>query len=94
MKVIWTQEASLDRQDIFERIATDNLSAAKKLNQQFDIAAGRLAIFPRLGRPGSQTGTREIFPHENYRLVYEIADDTVWIVALIHISRKWPPTVD
>jgi len=26
------------------------------------------------------TGTRELTPHRSYRLIYEVEDDTVWIL--------------
>jgi plasmid stabilization system protein ParE len=35
-------------------------------------------------------GTRELIPHESYRLVYEVEGDTVWILALVHTARMWP----
>jgi hypothetical protein len=28
---------------------------------------------------------------EVYRLVYEINDETAWILALVHTARQWPP---
>ena len=39
----------------------------------------------------SQAGTRELIPHESYRLVYEIEGTTVWVLALVHTARQWPP---
>ncbi len=33
-----------------------------------------------LGRPGRIPGTRELIPHENYLLVYEAAQDAIWIL--------------
>jgi plasmid stabilization system protein ParE len=44
-----------------------------------------------LGRSGLIAGTRGLIPHESHRMVYEIRDDTVWILALIHTARLWPP---
>ena len=37
--------------------------------------------FATLGRAGKITGTRELIPHESYRLVYEVDDETatVWV---------------
>ena len=48
---------------------------------------------PGLGKPGKIAGTREVIPHQNYRLVYEVAeaDGTVWVLALVHTARQWPP---
>lgn len=67
-------------------------TAAVKLDERFSEAAERLADHPKLGREGQITGTREVFPHEHYRLVYAIDDDeAVWILALVHTARLWPP---
>lgn len=50
------------------------------------------AEHPNLGTPGKIPGTRELIPHESYRLVYEIeAETTVWILALVHTAMQWPP---
>lgn len=57
----------------------------------FSRAADRLADHPMLGQEGIILGTREIFPHENYRLVYEIDRETLWILVLVHTARQWPP---
>ncbi|WP_281171513.1 type II toxin-antitoxin system RelE/ParE family toxin [Inquilinus limosus] len=54
----------------------------------------KLADFPMLGRAGKIPGIRELIPHENYRLVYEVQGDTVWVLALVHAARQWPPTTD
>lgn len=91
MKVIWTPEAERDRQDIWEFITTDNPHAAARMDQLFGDAAAGLADFPMLGHPGKIPGTRELVPHESYRLVYEINGETVWIQAVVHTARQWPP---
>jgi len=93
VKVIWTPEAEQDRTDIRDHIATDNPSAASRMDRRFGEAAAKLADFPMLGRPGKIPGTRELIPHENYRLVYEIEGDTMWVLALVHTARQWPPTM-
>ncbi|TCS16540.1 type II toxin-antitoxin system RelE/ParE family toxin [Caulobacter sp. BK020] len=91
MKVRWTASARLDRLAIADHIAADSPRAAARVDTLFTEAAASLARFPQMGRIGKVPGTREVFPHESYRLVYEIEDDTVWILALIHTSRQWPP---
>lgn len=91
MRVIWTPEAVDDRLVIWDYIATDNPQAAARMDELFSEATAKLADFPMRGRPGLIPGTRELFPHESYRLVYEIEGDTVWILTLIHTARRWPP---
>jgi len=91
VKVIWTPEAEADRQDIVEYIADDNPIAAVRMDQLFSDAAATLTQFPMRGRPGTITGTRELIPHESYRLVYEIEGETIWVLTLVHTARQWPP---
>jgi len=91
VKVHWTASARLDRLAIADHIAADSPRAAVRMDTLFTAAAESLARFPWMGRVGKVTGTREIFPHESYRLIYEVGDDTVWILTLIHTSRQWPP---
>lgn len=91
MQVIWTPEALQDRLDIWEYIAADNPTAAVHMDELFSAAAASLADFPDKGRLGVVAGTRELIPHENYRLVYQAERDAVWILALVHVARMWPP---
>ena len=60
------------------------------MDELFSSAASLFANHPKLGKSGKTQGTRELVPHENYRLVYEMNGDTVWILALVHTSRQWP----
>lgn len=43
-----------------------------------------------MGKVGMIAGTRELIPHENIRLVYEIEGGTVWMLAVAHAARQWP----
>ena len=93
MKVRWAPEAEQDRDDIWNYIAGNDPLAAARMDQVFSEAAARLADFPMLGHVGIIPGTRELVPHESYRLVYEVAaeEDAVWVLALVHAARQWPP---
>ena len=91
MKVFWASAAEKDRADIIDYISQDNPLAAIRMDELFAEAAGRLAERPHLGKTGLIPGTRELIPHESYRLVYEVQDNTVWILALVHTARMWPP---
>ena len=92
MRVRWVSAAEQDRTAIFEFIARDNPLAAIDLDEHFEKAADMLALNPEAGKQGIIQGTRELIPHKSYRLVYEIEHDTVWILALVHTARLWPPS--
>ena len=91
MNVVWTPVAEQNRADIFDYIAADNPNAAVRMDELFSEAAAKLAAYPKLGKFGKIAGTRELFPHESYRLIYEISGETVWVLALVHSARLWPP---
>lgn len=92
MNIIWTPEAQEDRFEIWEYIASDNPQAAARIDNLFSHAVAQLSEYPLMGQPGKISGTRELIPHKHYRLVYEIHQQTLWILALVHTSRQWPFT--
>ncbi len=91
MKIVWTPEAELDREEIFDYIAADNPRAAVRMDELFDEAVARLRHFPLLGGAGTVTGTRELIPHPSYRVVYQVEGEVVWVLAVVHTARQWPP---
>jgi len=94
VKVCWTPEAEDDRAKIFDYIAADSPRAAVKMDEVFSKSAARLADHPKIGRTGRIPGTREVIPHKSYCLVYEIEQETVWVLALVHTARQWPPVAE
>ena len=90
MRVIWTTQAQKDRLAIWEYIAANNPVAAGDMDMRFSEAARLLADHPEMGREGEVPGTRELFPHEHYRLVYEGYQEAVWVLTLVHTARLWP----
>ncbi|MFV3331800.1 type II toxin-antitoxin system RelE/ParE family toxin [Pseudomonas sp. NY15437] len=91
MKAFWTRDAQQDRFDIWDYLASENPDAAARMDILFSATVAKLKRFPMMGKPGRIAGTREVFPHESYRLVYQIEADAVWILALVHTARAWPP---
>lgn len=94
MKVLWSASAEQDRADIVDGIGLDNPLAAIRMDELFAAAANRLVQHPMLGHAGIVPGTRELIPHESYRLVYEVEGDNVWVLALVHTARSWPAIRD
>ena len=91
MKIVWTPEAELDREEIFDYIAADNPRAAARMDELFDEAVARLRHFPLLGGAGTVAGTRALIPHPSYRVVYQVEGEVVWVLAVVHTARQWPP---
>ena len=91
MIVRWSIDAERDRGDIYDFIASRNLHAANRIDDLFHEAVTRLELHPLMGREGALPATREVVPHPSYRVVYEIIDDVVVVLALVHTSRQWPP---
>ena len=93
MKDVWTPEADRDRSKIWDYICAENPAAAVRVDTAFRDAARSLRDLPMRGRPGRVAGTRELIPLGVYRLIYEVRDDTIWILALVHTARLWPPEI-
>lgn len=91
MQLYWTLEAIQDREAIFDYIETDNPSAALALDELFAEKAGRLVDHPGLGRRGRVVSTRELVAHQNYILVYDVVNDAVRVLRVLHAARQWPP---
>lgn len=92
MKLVWTRPAREDRRAIREYIAVDSPSAALDFDERLSEKAARLINHPGLGRPGRVQGTRELVVHRNYILIYDVADDLVRVLRVLHAARMWPPT--
>lgn len=91
MRVRWTPEAEQDRESIWNYLLARDPDAALRIDLLFSDAVAKLEDFPMLGHSGEVPGTRELTPHRSYRLIYEIVDETIWILVLIHTARQWPP---
>jgi len=89
MKVRWTRRALGHLSEIRDYIATDSPAAAAKMIADLFQAADRLRRFPKSGRTAGERPGR---PYREtiespYRILYEIQDDTVFILAVIHGRR-------
>jgi len=90
VKLVWTHTAHADRKAIREHIAQHAPKAALDLDQLFSNKVDVLLTHPELGRIGRVAGTRELVAHKNYILVYDLADDMIRILRVLHVARQWP----
>ena len=90
MKLVWARPAWGDRRAIRAFISSDNPIAAVALDESFAQRATSLIDHPQLGRSGRVPGTRELVVHQNYILIYDIRDNQIRILRILHAARQWP----
>jgi len=91
-RVVWSWHAREDLRRIVDYVRADQPAAARRLGQQITHATRRLDQFPLSGRvvpelPGLEF--REIIVG-NYRVIYEVAEEQVEVLAVIHGMRDLP----
>lgn len=91
MRLFWTPEAVQDRDETYDYIEADNPLAALSLDALFSDRDKHLIDHAGLGRPGRIPGTRELVMHRNYILIYDVADDAIRVLRVVHVARQWPP---
>jgi toxin ParE1/3/4 len=91
MKVIWGHRAKRDLVELIAYIAENNSHAADRVAARILRSAQLLSRFPRSGRTGRVSGTRErVVRRTPYILVYQIASARVRILRVYHGARMWP----
>lgn len=89
MRLIFTEPAALDVDDIVSFIATDDPRAAEAVLKSISAAASRLLDFPALGHAGRRPGTREYsLSGLPYILVYEVSPQDITVLAVLHAARN------
>lgn len=89
MPVVWRTRALADVGRIVRHIATDNPVAAAQVGRELLLAGDSLVMFPRRGRPGRQTETRELVATPPYVVVYRITGtDLVTILRVWHAAQN------
>lgn len=90
MQVNWTKRAAANFDSILSHIEKDNPSAAKKFMLETLGKIANLETYPLFGRAGIVPLTRELVIHENYIVYYRINDETIEILRVLHVRRKYP----
>ena len=90
-EVVWAESARDALDEVIEYIAQDSQPAAIQVLEEALRAASSLATFSERGRivPELNDPTvREVFVFR-YRLLYEVGDDRVLVVAFLHGARDF-----
>jgi len=89
LKVIWSEQALLDVENIRDYIARDAPAYARPFIERLLRATRHLREFPQSGRPMPEAKSpviREVI-YQGYRIVYRLFPDTIEIVMVAHGSR-------
>jgi toxin ParE1/3/4 len=91
VKLIWSRAAARDLDELAAYIAEDSEQASESVEARIDQEARLLSRFPRSGRIGRISGTRErVVSRTAYILVYRIVSGRVRILRVYHGARRWP----
>ena len=91
MEVRFSESSLEDLRSIREYICANNEEAAKKVVAHIlEQAETILAPNPAIGRAGRVLGTREfVISKYPYILPYQVRENTIYILRVLHTSRKW-----
>jgi len=90
MWIDWTFAAESDFDEIVRYIADDSVPNAVAFDERVQERVELLAQFPGSGKPGRVSGTRELIsPRDRYCVVYEVQEDRVSILRIIHGGQNW-----
>lgn len=80
--------AALDILDIWDHIADDNMAAADRWVDELDVAFGRLATQPMMGRARPELATDlRSFPFRRYVIYYLPLSDGIDVVRVLYSAR-------
>jgi len=92
-KVIWSPSSLEDIKLIYEFISRDSIHQANLFLDNVIKVVEKLADFPYSGRKipeMSREDAREVI-YGNYRIMYKIESDIIWITGIVHGARDWKP---
>ncbi|UAN63393.1 type II toxin-antitoxin system RelE/ParE family toxin [Serratia sp. JSRIV006] len=90
LTVKWTDEARNELYALIRFIAEQNPFAAESLMQRIEDSVLPATEHPYLFRPGRIPGTREIVAHPNYIVVYQVKDDFLEVLDVLHARQQYP----
>ena len=92
MRVRWTVGARADLLEMFEYIAAEDASAARRLRDRIRGATRNLVEHPEMGRMVPEFGNpavRELLVRP-YRVVYVVKERELHVLGVVHSRRLMP----
>jgi len=92
MRIVWTEKAEKQLDQIFQYIASDSTLYAHRTVGQIIEQAENISPHPRKGRKVPEyerDDIREVL-HHPYRIIYLLKDGTIEILSIIHGARLLP----
>ena len=89
MKLIWTEPAIIDLENIWDYIAQDSKYYANIFVSKIVVSAKKIVDFPEMGRVVPEFNIKNIreIILKNYRIIYKIKKSQISILTVIHGSR-------
>ena len=88
-KIKWSKDSIEDLKEVCRFIAMDSPHYASLLNDRIFEMAEHLELFPEMGRQvpeADDPNIRELI-YKNYRIVYQVKEQYLEIITVIHGSR-------
>ena len=95
MKVYWTQNAIEHMVNIYEYIALNSPTYAKRMADKITRRSEQIADHPFSGRKVPEYDAEDIreLIEKPYRIIYRIKPDQIDVVAVIHGARLLPDEI-
>jgi toxin ParE1/3/4 len=91
MRLRWSAAAADDLENITEYLFEKTPQHAPRLVRLLYDTLSSLKTYPNRGRPGKKSNTRELIVRSlPYIVVYQVSEDVVYIVRILHGAQKWP----
>ena len=93
MSIVWLPSTLRDVRELRAYISQSDPGAAAVVLSRIRASVETPDQFPMLGRPGRGQRTRELaVPRTPYVVHYQIVEDSIEIVRVLHGAQQWPPT--
>ena len=92
-KVIWSDHALDDIEQISEYICKDSAERASLFVSRLIDAAEQMAAFPNSGRiiPEIEKDEYRETVYGSYRIMYKVVEHGIILLAVVHGVRDWKP---